>query len=231
MHKECSIIINARTQSSRLPNKVVHSFADSTLFEISIQKMIQIKSEHRYVSIYDGDDVLMGIYEKYKHQVGLISRSFDSVSTGKKHQRVTFAHYLKVPTKYIMVINPCAPLIKINTYQQSLRQFLSSDFNTLTSVIEKNNIFFNSSREVINSSSYDVSTQNNEIVYEMAHSFHIFDKDFFADKGYFWDYTKNNPYLFVVSSEEAYDIDYQLDFDICEYLYKKVFIQKEDVLH
>ena len=40
-----------------------------------------------------------------------------------KHQKITFAHYKSIPTKYVMVINPCAPLVSVSTYEKALDDF------------------------------------------------------------------------------------------------------------
>ena len=39
--KDVCFIVQARTQSTRVPNKMLKPFADSNLFEITVNKIIQ----------------------------------------------------------------------------------------------------------------------------------------------------------------------------------------------
>jgi len=56
-------------------------------------------------------------------------------------------------------------------------------------------------------------------MYEMAHAFHIFDRDTFLETGRFWSYEENDPACVVISDLEALDIDEMLDFEIYENMY------------
>ena len=64
--KDICFIIQARTQSTRVPNKMLRPFADSNLFTIAINKILQSKiipKDNFYLSIMDEE--LVNIAKKY----------------------------------------------------------------------------------------------------------------------------------------------------------------------
>ena len=64
--KDVCFIVQARTQSTRVPNKMLKPFANSNLFEITVNKIIQssfIPKDNFYLSIMDNE--LIEIAKKY----------------------------------------------------------------------------------------------------------------------------------------------------------------------
>ena len=65
--KDVCFIVQARTQSTRVPNKMLKPFANSNLFEITVNKIIQssfIPKDNFYLSIMDNE--LIEIAKKYE---------------------------------------------------------------------------------------------------------------------------------------------------------------------
>ena len=65
--KDILFVIQARTQSTRVPNKMLKPFGGSNLFEIAIQKILNSKiipKDNFYLSVMD--DELIEIAKKYK---------------------------------------------------------------------------------------------------------------------------------------------------------------------
>ena len=220
MNKNIAVLINARARSTRLPNKMILNFCETSLLDIALKKLSLIKHDLKYFCAALEDKEIVKVYDKYSDAIKFIRRSEDSVLPVKLSQDATFAHYYDIPADYIMSINACCPLVSVETINKAISMFANSNFQTMTTVKKSCNIFFNSKLEPINTADYVVNSTDNDPVYEMAHVFHIFSKDFLLKNGYFWDYSKDHPHLFKVSSYEAMDIDTQLDFLICEELFK-----------
>ncbi len=221
LSSKCSIVINARLHSTRLPKKLVRPFGNTTLLDLGLSKISDLDVP-TYLAAYTGEQQIMDIYSKYVDKVGFLDRSYESVKKGRADHEVVFAHYRKVPTRHIMSLNVCCPFLNKNTIEDALSIFENKDIQTLTTVFRVNNIFFDESLVPINLSNRDVvSTQGNKAIYQMAHAFHIFDRDVFVSEGKFWDYRPGNPYLYVISDRlECMDIDDPLDFDVCECIYE-----------
>ena len=221
-NRECSVVVNARVNSTRLSAKLVRPFSGTTLLDIALKKLSELDSPHVYLAASLNEEQIISIYENYKTSVRLLPRSQKSVEQGKKHQSCTFKHFLQLPTPYVLSVNPCAPFLSISTILDALELFKSDNrIRTMTGVLEEYNLFFDNEKQMLNASSFDVSTQGNKRMFSMSHSFHIFDINFFAENGFFWDYSVNNPFLYIIDKKEITDIDYLEDFQYCEWLYEK----------
>ena len=80
---EVVFIIQARTQSTRVPNKMLREFAGSSLFEVAINKFLSssiIPKENICLSILD--DELIDIANKY--ELSVFNRSKESTLVYKK---------------------------------------------------------------------------------------------------------------------------------------------------
>lgn len=214
----CSVVINARVNSTRLPNKLLRPFAQTTLLDIALDKVSKIKAEYKFLATCE--DEIIEVYNKHDTDIRLLDRSRESVEKGRLSQDITFAHYKDIPTDHIMVINPCAPFVSVETYESALDRFYKEGAQTMTSVLRHCNAFLDGDFHPMNVNGKAVSSQGNNPIYEMSHLFHIFNKDFFLENGYFWSYEKNDPYYYVVDKEESHDIDDWTDFRVSEILYE-----------
>ena len=217
MDIDLSIVINARVNSTRVPRKVVRDFCGTTLLDLALEKIRNIDLP-KYVATCENE--IIQIVNRYK-EFKILDRKPISVKKGFRDQRITFAHYRNVSTSKIMMINPCCPFVEFYTYKNAIKEMFDNNYVTLTTVKKKNNIFFDSDLRPINAPIREVSTLHNKPIYEMSHLFHIFDKEFFLNNGYFWDYGDNHPFLYEVDVEESLDIDIMIDFNICELIWKK----------
>ena len=121
--KDVCFIIPARTQSTRVPNKMLKPFVDSSLLEIAINKVLaskKIPKENFYLSIMDQE--LIDLAKKY--QVNYFIRSEESTREPITLQKVHEWHD-KLPFKYFIIINACNPLLKINTIEKFINEFLN----------------------------------------------------------------------------------------------------------
>jgi len=213
-----SIVINARLQSSRLPRKLIKPFAGSSLIEIALDKLARIQTSHKYLAAYDPE--ILDLYYPYSDRVSLLRRAPESVKKGMVPHTVAFKHFGDVPDDYILIMNPCHPFVDVSTYDQALEKFIEGDCRTMTSVVCKHNIFFDYEHRVLNSSSdKEIQTHKQFPVYEMAHVFHIIDKQRFLNEGKMWEYGKDDPALFIVNKRTAMDVDDENDFNVCQQLF------------
>ena len=123
--KDVCFIVQARTQSTRVPNKMLKPFANSNLFEITVNKIIQssfIPKDNFYLSIMDNE--LIEIAKKYN--VNYFIRSEESTQEPVTLPKV-FEWHNKLPFKYFVIINACNPLLKIETIENFTKQFIKSN--------------------------------------------------------------------------------------------------------
>jgi CMP-N-acetylneuraminic acid synthetase len=217
-------IIQARTQSTRVPNKMLRPFADSSLFEIAVQKVLSssvIPKQNFYLSVMD--DELIEIAEKYG--VNTFIRSEESTQEPVTLQKV-LEWYDKLPFKYFVIINGCNPLLKVDTIDKFVQSFLESDSNGMFGVFEKKTFLFNNDGEMINrffgEDKYlaTLETKFVETCYEAAHSLYAGSTSDIGNGIYMGTFKeKGNPNFFVMDEIECFDIDWPWQFEVAEKLY------------
>ena len=219
---EVLFIITARVNSTRVPRKMVRPFADTTLFELAIQKVLAstiIQKEQFYLSLYDQE--LIDIAKKYG--CNIYHRSYESAYAEKSLQ-VCFEWWDKLPFKYVIFLNACHPLLKTETIDDFIRAYLASDYDGLFGVIKKKNYFWNKNHELITNwpKGYKImNTKAVEETYEAAHTLYAGRMDLIGQNIWMGSCTKkNDPVLFEMPELECFDVDYPWQFEAAELLYK-----------
>ena len=127
--KDIAFIIQSRTTSTRVPNKMLKPFAGSSLFEIAVNKILSSKiipKENLVLSIMDQE--LIDIAERLG--VNYFIRSEESTQEPVTLPKV-FEWYNKIPFKYYVHVNGCNPLLTIETIEDFLNKFMESDSPSL----------------------------------------------------------------------------------------------------
>lgn len=220
--KTISGVINARLESSRVPRKLLRPFAGTTLLEIALGKLDQMT--------FLGGRFLGAAEEELKRlaagfpNVEVLDRDPAAVRKGVNPPEVTFAHYLRVPTDYILVFNPCLPFVSVDTIKRAYDYFQSTDFASYTSGVPTRDwIFDDQGNALTNADPRNVTTNIGRVFYKAAHAFHIVNKQFFRDHGYFWHFRPDDPHVIEIPESEAIDVDSELEFEFAEFCYRKRF--------
>lgn len=225
--KDIAFIIQARTQSTRVPNKMLRPFADSSLFEIAVRKILNssiIPKENFYLSVMD--DELIQIAKKYG--VNTFIRSEESTQEPVTLQKA-LEWYNKLPFKYFVIVNACNPLLKVETIDSFVKQFIEGKSNGLFGVFEKKTFLFNSDGQMLNrfygEDKYlaTLETKFVETCYEAAHSLYAGSMEDIADGVYMGSFkTPGDPEFFVMDEIECFDIDWPWQFEVAQTLYAKL---------
>lgn len=220
-------IIQARTQSTRVPNKMLRQFVDSNLFEIAIQKVLSssiIPKENFYLSIMDQE--LIDIANKWG--VNYFIRSEESTQEPVTLQKA-LEWYDRLPFKHFVIINACNPLLKVETIDNFVKSFIETESNGMFGVFEKKTFLFNSDGEMINrffgEDKYlaTLETKFVETCYEAAHSLYAGSTEDIGNGIYMGSFKKkNDPSFFVMDEIECFDIDWPWQFDVAQSLYKEM---------
>lgn len=222
--KDICFIIQARTQSTRVPNKMLKPFADSNLFEIAINKVLQssiIPKDNFYLSIMD--DELINIAKKYN--INYFIRSEESTQEPVTLQKALEWHD-KLPFEYFVIVNACNPLLKIETIDNFTKKFLKTNSKGLFGVFEKKTFLFNNNGEMINrffgEDKYlaTLETKFVETCYEAAHSLYAGSTEDISNGIYMGTFKESgNPDFFIMDEIECFDIDWPWQFEVAEKLY------------
>ena len=222
--KDTLFVIQARTQSIRVPNKMLKPFADSSLFEIAVKKVLNSKvipRDNFYLSIMD--DELIDIAKKYK--VNYFIRSEESTQEPITLPKV-FEWHNKLPFKYYVNINACNPLLKIETIDKFVTQFINSPSRGQFGVFEKRTFLFNNKGIMINKFFGEdkylatLESQFAETCYEAAHSLYAGVTKDIGKEIYMGSFKKQgDPEFFIMDEIECFDVDWPWQFELAEVMY------------
>ena len=213
-------IVEARLHSSRMHQKMIKPFADTTLLDLLLSKLKSIDlipKDNLYLSAYEDEIKDIG----NKHNINIFHRSTESANA-EDLQTVKEWHD-KLPFKYVVAINPCTPLIKAETIEGFIKSFIKSEDEGAFSVFEKQTYYWDKSGKMITKwpdGQQMFNTKFVDPVYEAAHVLYASRLDIIKKGYYITDTLPVEPHLFVINELEAFDIDYDHQFKVAEQLYK-----------
>lgn len=216
-------MVQARLSSERIPEKMLKPLADTTLMDICIKKILDsdiIPKENFYVSAHE--DELKDVCRKYG--VNIFHRSEKSAMSEGTPMTEIYEWWDKLPYKYCVLINACAPFFKLSTIEEFTQQYMKSPSDGMFAVMDKKNYFWDENLNLITPWPESYSVMNTKYVsktYEAAHCLYASRLDSIGKGIWMGDFLKPGEIeLFPVAEEECLDIDYPWQFDICETLYK-----------
>jgi CMP-N-acetylneuraminic acid synthetase len=217
------IIIQARLGSTRIPNKMIKPFTNSTLVDILFDKL-------KKSSIIPRQNILFSAHEQelkdiaHKHNIQIYNRSLESANSEGPIQTI-FEWYNKINYKYVILISACNPLLQIQTIDNFINAYINSTHDGAFAVFEKKTYYWdihgNSLTDYKGSST--MNTKLIDPIYEAAHCLYA-SKLNIIENGYWLDTNiPPSPKLFIMNELEAFDIDYEWQFNVAEELYLKRF--------
>jgi CMP-N-acetylneuraminic acid synthetase len=226
--KDILFVIQARLNSQRVPNKMLRPFAGTNLFELGLQKLLQctcIPTENLYVSIYE--DGLVRAAKKYN--VNIFRRSYESANNDNSLKTI-YEWHDKLPFKYVIKVNPCSPLLKVETIQKFIDTFLLQESESLFSVIPYKDYFWSKEGRLITPWPEDQTIMNTKAVdltYKAGHVLYASRMDLIRENKFMGDFKKEGGItLFPMNELEAFDIDYEWQFQVGEYLFSNFYHAK-----
>jgi CMP-N-acetylneuraminic acid synthetase len=214
------IIVQARMGSQRVPGKMLRPFADTTLTDILFDKLTKstiIPKSNIYFSAYEDELKEVG----KKHGINIFNRSKES-AFAETDMKLIYEWYNKLSFKYIVLVSACNPLLTIETIDGFLKSFIESDKEGAFAVFEKKTYYWDKQGKPITDwqGISIMNTKNVEPIYEAAHCLYASRLDI-IEQGYWMDTNyPPQPELFVMKELEAFDIDYEWQFQLGEQLYK-----------
>lgn len=217
-------IIQARTNSERVPNKMLRPFAGTNLFDIALKKIKQTKIplENFRASVYEPE--LIKVVEE--NNLLYFKRSYESANSDNSLESI-YEWHSKFEHKYVIIINACNLFLRPQTIDLFIDTYCNSDKPGLFGVIPKKQYYWNSSKELQTTWPEGCNIMNTKAVeqtYEAAHVLYAGEREAIAD-GYWMapaPFKANNPELFDIEEFESLDIDHDWQFDIYTSYWEKV---------
>jgi len=187
---------------------------------LALEKLLSSKvipRENIYLAVHEPELISIG----KKHGVNVFVRSEESALSEGLSMHVLYEWWDQIPFKYIVMVNACAPMLKINTIDDFITEYINTESDGMFGVIEKKNYFWDKAGNCFTIPTEPVmNTKTADIVYEAAHCLYASRMLSIGDGIWMGDFRKKgNIELVVIPEEEVFDIDYEWEFDLYEDLY------------
>ena len=218
--KDIAVIVQARVNSQRVLNKMLRPFAGTNLFELTLNKLLNSKvipQQNIIASVYE--DELKKITDKLN--VNTYNRSYESANNDNSLQKI-YEWHDKLPFKYIIKINGCSPLLKIETIDKFIQQFIEQEEENLFGVIETKDYYWNKEGKLVTPWPKNQTLMNTKAVettYKAAHVLYASRMDLIKENIFMGDFQKEGGIkLYPMNELECFDIDYEWQFKVGEKL-------------
>lgn len=227
-------IMNARTESVRVPEKIIRPFAGSSLFEVAIKNLLKSNflKKNFYVSIRD--ERLIKIANKY--DVNIWHRSKNSCKEPLTIQEIfEWSTELGKKYKWYVNFNACQSCVSTETINKFIDHFINSPFNGLLAVIGEKNIIWGEDGRMLNKFFGDkkylatLETKLVEKYFKPANCLYAGKMNDIKNGIYMGSFTKkDDPELFHFPPEENFDIDEMWQFELAEQFFKMKYGAEND---
>lgn len=219
--KDVAVVVQARLNSQRLPNKMLNPFCGTSLFEVALKKLQLSKiipASNVYLSI--NEDELCDIAKKYDFNV--FQRSLES-SSEDNDIRLIYEWWDQIPFKYVVLVSACNPLLKVETIDRFVEDFLVCNKEGSFAVFEKKTYYWSLDGTSLTDwkNQKIMNTKEVDAIYEAGHCLYASRLNFLKDGNWMDNKVPPSPNMFVIEELESFDIDFQWQFDVAEILYKK----------
>lgn len=221
-----AIVVQARLNSQRVPQKMIRPFAGTTLFDIVLDKVkeaLPSKQDNIWASVYEPE--LVDIAKS--KAVNIFNRSRVSANNDNSLQTI-YEWHDKLPSnyKYVMLISGCNPLLEPKTIRDFYNRFNIQEEENLFAVMEKKQYYWNKEGSLVTPWPEGQTIMNTKAVeptYEAAHVMYASRLDLIRQDKFMGDFqAPGGIKLFEMPELEAFDIDYEWQFKIAEKLYESL---------
>jgi|TARA_Y100000294_G_C8451784_1_gene294998 CMP-N-acetylneuraminic acid synthetase len=211
----------ARLNSSRCNCKMLRPYGNTTLAELAVKRLAKLKN---FDGVYFGahENELLDIAKSNLPKKSIKFRTHDMANTD--NMMLSYSWIKKIDFDYCMWINSCHGHLTPETLDVAIESFKKNKYKSMTSVVKRSTWYYNQNGDPVNNrnSKTQVISQDSEVLFEVAHAFHVFQKDHFFSTKTYWNNRKNDPFLYVLNDIEALDVDTEEDFLISESVYKSI---------
>ena len=208
------IIIPARGGSKRILNKNLMDLNGKPLISYVIQTCLEITND-----VYVSTDCLK-IEKIAKYYGARVIQRPSELATDLSSTNSVIEHFLNIikEVDYFACVQPTSPMLTSDYLKKGFNKVMESGYNSIISVTENNNFFWNNKREPVNfQRDKKPRTQDMQKWYAENGAFYITSKkDFLKTRNI----TNGDIGFIVMPKKSSFEIDTYEDFEIVEKLCK-----------
>ena len=213
-------LVPMRHHSQRVPGKNYRILAGKPLFHHIIDTLLAVPEIDQVIVDTDSDPVLVGL-RRFFPQVKLIRRPQRLRADNVSMNDILIHDTGLFQADFYLQTHSTNPLLKPETVSRAINQFLAGypGRDSLFSVTRLQTRLYDKDGKAINHNPKElIQTQDLPPVYEENSCIYIFTRENLIAKKH---RISDHPMLFEIDSDEAWDIDEELDFEITDFLFKR----------
>ena len=218
MSRDIVAVIPVKENSDRVKSKNLRAFADTSLFELKLKQMKEVKG-FSDVYISSESDKILSIAKEYGFKVHERDGKYSTSHIPMSDVYSNVAS--EVPGDFIAWVNVTNPLAPVSAYDKAIETFNTLDLDAhdcLLSVFAVKDYIFYKGKPV-NFEPYPwPRSQDLEGMFSMSFVINILARENMVKWG---SCVGIKPYLFELDGVDSMDIDFPEDFEMAEMIYKR----------
>jgi CMP-N-acetylneuraminic acid synthetase len=220
MMKKIVALVPMRHHSQRVPGKNYRSLAEKPLFHHILETLLSVPEIQEVVVDTDSEPVMDGV-RRFFPDVKLIQRPGHLRADDVPMNDILLYDTEQIESDFYLQTHATNPLLKAETVSRAIEAFLLAypSYDSLFSVTRlQARLYFQDGRAINHNPRQLIQTQDLPPVYEENSCLYLFTRDNLIK----WHHRIGaTPLMFEIPADEAWDIDEELDFEICDYLLRK----------
>lgn len=222
-YKKVIALLPMKGHSERVPNKNMRYFCGCPLYHAVMKSLLQSKYISKVVINTDSDEIKQDALRFFKGSVIIHDRPESIRGDFVSMNEIISYDIGRLEGEHFLQTHSTNPLLKSKTIDRAIERYfnaLTEGYESLFSVTRLQTRLYDSNGRAINHNPDElIRTQDLPPVYEENSCLYIFNrKSFWVKKRRIGE----NPFMFEIPREEAWDIDEEIDFEIAEFFYKKL---------
>jgi CMP-N-acetylneuraminic acid synthetase len=210
-------LVPMRHHSQRVPGKNYRLLAGKPLFHHIIETLLAVREINEIVVDTDSDPVMDGLRKNFP-QVKVINRPDALRADDVPMNDILIYDTSQVPADFYLQTHSTNPLLRPETVSRAIQSFLADypTHDSLFSVTRWQTRLYDQNGKAINHDpSVLIQTQDLPPVYEENSCLYLFTRRNLIERHH-----RIGPksMMFEINANEAWDIDEELDFEICNFL-------------
>ena len=209
-----------RHHSQRVPGKNYRSLAEKPLFHYILETLLRVPEIQQVVVDTDSEPVMDGVRRSFP-DVKLIPRPEHLRADDVPMNDILVYDAEQMDSDFYLQTHSTNPLLRAETVSSAIQAFLLTypKYDSLFSVTRwQTRLYFQDGRAINHNPRELIQTQDLPPIYEENSCLYLFTRDNLVK----WHHRiGETPLMFEIPAEEAWDIDDELDFEICDFLLRK----------
>ncbi|HNQ94470.1 MAG: acylneuraminate cytidylyltransferase family protein [Anaerolineales bacterium] len=213
-------LVPMRHHSQRVPGKNYRPLAGKPLFHHIIETLLAVPEINQIVVDTDSDEVIDGLKQHFP-SVNIINRPESLRADDVPMNEILIHDTGLFPADFYLQTHSTNPLLKAESISKAIQLLLTNypNSDSLFSVTRLQTRLYDKDGNALNHNPKElIQTQDLPPVYEENSCIYIFTRENLLAKRH---RISDKSLLFAIDADEAWDIDEELDFAICDFLLKR----------